>query len=414
MSQTVLHVLSQRPSFTGSGITLDALVRHAQAAGWDQHVVVGTPGDDAAPEVGGLSQDRIHPLRFATKSKTDSSDVPFAVPGMSDVMPYPSTRFSAMTSAQVKTYKDSWTDHLRRIVSGVRPDVIHGHHVWLLSSLLKDVAPDIPVVLHGHGTGLRQLQLCPKLGEHARAGCQHVERLVVLHTLHAQEYSRWLGLDLQRIRVVGAGYREDLFHRRGRSDEKGATILYAGKISRAKGLPWLLDAMKALTARIPSAVLHIVGSGAGKEADTLRERIVSMGSSAVLHGRVDQPQLANLMRQSALFVLPSLYEGLPLVLVEACACGCRVVSSELPGIVEGICPHLGDAVNLVPLPPLKGVDEPEASAAPDFARRLSAAMADALAKPPPQPCDLDDRLAAFTWQAVYQRINAIWHEVTAG
>ena len=43
---TVLHVLSQRPSLTGSGITLDALVRHS-LPGWQQHAVVGVPA--AAP-----------------------------------------------------------------------------------------------------------------------------------------------------------------------------------------------------------------------------------------------------------------------------------------------------------------------------------------------------------------------------
>ena len=75
------------------------MVRHARDAGWDQHVVVGTPADDAHPEVGGLAPDRIHPLRFAAEAEAGGRDVPFAVPGMSDVMPYPSTRFSAMSSA---------------------------------------------------------------------------------------------------------------------------------------------------------------------------------------------------------------------------------------------------------------------------------------------------------------------------
>ncbi len=40
----VLHILSQRPSLTGSGVTLDAVVRHADAAGWEQQVVVGASG----------------------------------------------------------------------------------------------------------------------------------------------------------------------------------------------------------------------------------------------------------------------------------------------------------------------------------------------------------------------------------
>ena len=43
MAQRVLHILAQRPSLTGSGVTLDALVRRAHVAGWEQDVVVGVP-----------------------------------------------------------------------------------------------------------------------------------------------------------------------------------------------------------------------------------------------------------------------------------------------------------------------------------------------------------------------------------
>ena len=58
----VLHLLSQRPSLTGSGITLDSFVRHASSAGWDQRVVIGVPADDPSPPVGGLDDAHIVPL----------------------------------------------------------------------------------------------------------------------------------------------------------------------------------------------------------------------------------------------------------------------------------------------------------------------------------------------------------------
>ena len=48
-----------------------------------------------------------------------------------------------------------------------------------------------------------------------------------------------------------------------------------------------------------------------------------------MHGQLDQPALADLMRRCAVCVLPSFYEGVPLVLVEAAACGCRLVSTDL-------------------------------------------------------------------------------------
>ena len=70
----VLHLLSQRPSRTGSGITLDAIVRHASDSGWDQRAVVGVPVDDTQVEVGGLARDRIETVTFG------GGDLAFAGP----------------------------------------------------------------------------------------------------------------------------------------------------------------------------------------------------------------------------------------------------------------------------------------------------------------------------------------------
>ena len=50
------------------------------------------------------------------------------------------------------------------------------------------------------------------------------------------------------------------------------------------------------------------------------------------------------MRRCAVCVLPSFYEGVPLVLVEAAACGCRIVATALPGVIEQIAPYLNDAI----------------------------------------------------------------------
>ena len=55
----VLHVLSQRPGLTGSGVSVDAMARCASAAGWSQRVIVGVPADDPHPAVGGLPAERM-------------------------------------------------------------------------------------------------------------------------------------------------------------------------------------------------------------------------------------------------------------------------------------------------------------------------------------------------------------------
>ena len=177
----------------GSGITLDAMVRHAADVGHEQRVVVAVPDHDPHPEVGGLAGDQIHSLVFGDRP------LDFAVPGMSDVMPYPSTRFSELTDGQLNIYRREWSDHLRPIVDDFKPDIIHSHHVWLMSGLLKDVAPDIPIVTQCHATGMRQMELCPHLIDEVRRGCSRIDAFAVLHRGHAEALRRCLGITDDRI-----------------------------------------------------------------------------------------------------------------------------------------------------------------------------------------------------------------------
>jgi len=396
----VLHVLSQRPSLTGSGITLDAVVRCAADAGWNQRVVVGVPEDDALPTVGGLDDGRIHPLRFG------GDDIPFQVPGMSDVMPYPSTVFSTMTDPQISTYLDRWRRHIAEVVAGFKPDIIHSHHIWLTSSLLKDLAPTTPVVAHCHATGLRQMRLVPELATGVRVGCARNDGFFVLHRQHAHDLAKELAIPADRIHVIGAGYREDLFSQTQIKDDRSPALLYIGKYSSAKGLPSLLDAFERLSSKHPALSLHIAGDGSGPEAGALRRRMVGMSPGVVLHGQLPQTALSALMRRSTICVLPSFYEGLPLVLVEALACGCRLVATNLPGVAKELSPRIGAALDLVELPSMAGIDTPVESQLPAFVARLEAGIERAISAPPlPEQTEI---LKTFTWPAVFDRIERVW------
>ena len=400
MARSVLHVLSQRPGLTGSGVALNALVQAAAGAGWRQAAVVGTPASDPQPAVGHLDPDEVHPLLFETEQ------LPFPLPGMSDVMPYESSRFASLANGQLEQYRAAWRDHLRVVIEKFQPDIIHSHHIWLLSSLVRDLTCDIPVVTHCHATGLRQLELCPHLDREVCSGCRQNDHFVVLHAGHAKELCNKLEISTDRVTVVGSGYRPDVFHTRGRSKETGPIVAYAGKLSRSKGLPWLLDAAERLSDRFPGFRLHIAGSGAGAEADSIRMRMQEM-SCVVYEGQLDQADLSDLLRQAAVFVLPSFYEGLPLVLVEAAACGCRLVSTALPGVIEQLAPKLEQTLSCIALPDLTGPDEPVAASLPAFVDRLESAIEHALAQPP--LADVERLVAELSWDGVFRRIEPIWN-----
>ncbi|MCB9892436.1 MAG: glycosyltransferase family 4 protein [Planctomycetes bacterium] len=401
----VLHLLSQRPGLTGSGVTLEALIREGTRAGHEQAVSFATPFDAPVEGVGGLRGAALHPLTFGDGER------PYPVPGMSDVMPYPSTRFAAMGAALVQRYRDDWYAHLRRVIGAFRPDVIHAHHLWLMTAALHAMERDVPVVMHGHGTDLRQLDLCPDLVDEVVTGCREHDALCVLHEEHARLYAARYGIDPERIAIVGSGYRDDVFHPRGRAVSPSSRVLYAGKLSDSKGVPALLAAIERLVSRFVCVTLEVAGGGSGEESDRILARIAALGPHVRYLGRLDQMALADRLRAADVFVLPSYYEGLPLVLVEALACGCRLVCSDLPGVRQSLAPRLGDALQLVSMPRMASVDRPVEDDVPAFVERLADALETSLARPPLELDSLEARLAPFGWSRVFQSVERVWTRV---
>ncbi len=411
MAGNVLHILSQRPSRTGSGVTLDAVARLAAGAGWRQQAVVGVPVSETRPRVGNLGAEDIFPVTFADGSGA-AADLPFPVPGMSDVMPYPSSVWSRLTRADIDLYRAVWSRHLKGVIEACRPDLIQANHVWLVSSLLPAIAPDIPLLITCHATGLRQMELCPGLKDEVVAGCRQARHFFALRQDHREHLAGLLDVPADRVTVSGIGFRDDIFHHVGARKRPADSLLYVGKYSNAKGLPWLLDALEDLRRQRPSAVLHVAGDGAGPEAETLRFRMEALGPGVVRHGQLDQEQLADLMRRCQVCVLPSFYEGVPLVLAEAAACGCRVVATDLPGVREQLAPRLQDWLHPVALPPLLTVDTPDPDHLPGFVQDLKQAMLSALeqAVPPVTGKGPGPDLTSLTWSSVFRRIEKVWKE----
>ena len=132
-------------------------------------------------------------------------------------------------------------------------------------------------------------------------------------------------------------------------------------MSRAK---WLLRALGSL-GHLPWR-LHLIGDGSGEERDEVLNLAAALGDRVHLWGPQPQEELARLMGQAHLVVLPSFFEGLPLVVLEALACGCRVVTTALPGVEAVLSGCDTEAILLVPRPRLLGQD----TAAPGRRGRL--------------------------------------------
>jgi glycosyltransferase involved in cell wall biosynthesis len=413
----VLHVLSQQPGKTGSGIYLQALVRQAAQDGLRQRVIVGIPDRSPLPAIPPLEGRQIGVVRFGTPT------LPYPVAGMSDVMPYESTRFSQFTPEMLEQYLSAFQTVLLKVVAEFNPHVIHTHHLWLVTALTRELFPDIPVVTTCHGTEFRQLELAPALATFVLPGCSGVDRAMALHRNHRDRIGTLYGIGWDRIVLAGAGYREDLFCPPGAAaclgeDPECLTIVYAGKISSAKGLPWLINALDQVELPAGRRVrLLVAGSGAGEESDAIRQHAAGRSDRITFLGPLPQEELAALLQASDIFVLPSFYEGLPLVILEAIACCCRVVVTDLPGMDDWLPQDL-DAkgiVERVPLPRLCGPDTPEPDDLPAFTIELAAALSRQLRRctreEPDWREDVLCRIESMNWQGIYRKVKAVYLDV---
>jgi glycosyltransferase involved in cell wall biosynthesis len=413
----VLHLLSQQPGKTGSGVYLQALVHQGAEDGLEQNIIVGIPSEFSELSLGTLDSSCIACVRFC------DADLPYPVAGMSDVMPYQSTKFSDFTNEMLDAYLYAFASILKMNVQEFRPHLIHTHHLWLATALTRLLFPDIPLVTTCHGTELRQLELVPSLRAFVIPACSCVDRVMALHENHMIRIQELYGIEMSRIRLIGAGFRNDIFclpeaKSCSRSQKDTLTVVYAGKLSFAKGVPWLIESAEHLEHPEGKNIrLRIVGSGAGDEARLIRDRALRLHDIVEFLGPKPQEDLAVILQDADVFVLPSLYEGLPLVVLEAIACSCRVVVTNLPGIRHWLPERLIEdgIVEVVPMPVLIGPDVPDPAGLPLFVHNLVSAINRQLSRSTVQEPDWENEvmpcIESMNWQGIYRKIKSVYEEV---
>jgi len=130
-------------------------------------------------------------------------------------------------------------------------------------------------------------------------------------------------------------------------------VLFLGRIEDAKGVPELLKAFAVLRMQVPDAELVCAGAGA-VEAAAGRAAALGIADAVRFPGWLGEAQKRAWLARTAVFVLPSRAEGLPMSLLEAMAAGVPVVASAVGGIpdvvkhgVNGLLVAPGDPVDLV-------------------------------------------------------------------
>lgn len=398
----ILSVTAQKVDSTGSGVYLTELVKGFAKAGHQQAVICGTTWQDNIQLPDGVD---IYPVFYNTE------ELPFPICGMSDEMPYESTRYCDLTDEMTDQLFAAFRRTIWEAVENFQPDVILCHHLYFLAALVRQMYPRIPVYGQCHGSDLRQFK--KNFWQHALiySEISRLDGVFALHEEQKQQICQLYGLPEDRVTVMGTGYNSDVFHIRedikANTNPEKIRLIFAGKISEKKGVLSLMRALQYL--QWPDRYEVYLAGGAGNAEEF--EKIRHMGLVAPCYveflGRLNHQQLAEELNASDIFVLPSFYEGLPLVLIEAMACGLRAICTDLPGIkpwLNKAIPHSG--VLFVKPPEMRNEDEPIPESLPDFEKRLASAIQTVMFSP-----EADQELVrSVSWDALCAHMCAIWNK----
>lgn len=230
-------------------------------------------------------------------------------------------------------------------------------------------------------------------------------------------------IDPENVRVVHNGIDLEGWQRnddpdtvrRWGIDPDRPSVVFVGRITRQKGLPYLLRA----AAQLPAEVQLVLCAGAPDTPELLAEvqQLVSdlrenRDGVVWIDDMLPRNELTAILTAATTFVCPSVYEPLGIVNLEAMACGTPVVGSGTGGIPE-VVTH-GEVGTIVPIEQLSdGTGEPidpqkfvadlatalnEMVADPDRARELGAAARKRV----------EDH---FSWDAIAQRTIAVYESV---
>ncbi|HCM37615.1 TPA: hypothetical protein DIS61_03135 [Patescibacteria group bacterium] len=115
-----------------------------------------------------------------------------------------------------------------------------------------------------------------------------------------------------------------------RQDVKLKQILFIGRLEKQKNLKQLITAVSQI--KFPGIELCFIGQGSlRQELETLAQEL---GVNLRILGTVEHTELPKCLNQASVFVLVSLIEGQPKVLLEAMSCGLPVIASQIPAHEE--------------------------------------------------------------------------------
>ncbi|MEX0727780.1 MAG: glycosyltransferase [Planctomycetaceae bacterium] len=147
------------------------------------------------------------------------------------------------------------------------------------------------------------------------------------------------GVPLSKLTVIPNGVEVERFQRALAADLTPfglppgiKPLICIGRLDEQKGHRFLFDAIARLIPTDPD--IHLLVAGQGSLETALKRQVVDLGLTSHVHFTGWSDRIPELLKASSMLVLPSLWEGMPNVVLEAMAAGVPVIASDVEGVRE--------------------------------------------------------------------------------
>jgi glycosyltransferase involved in cell wall biosynthesis len=171
---------------------------------------------------------------------------------------------------------------------------------------------------------------------------KHAEGIIASSHDTLKKATKYYGIEKKKTTVIYSGIDSERFSIEREPNLKQQSpwhntfnVIYVGRADERKGIKLLIDAASTLTSKHQNVRFFLVGPDTEKYSSHIIEK--NLQKFFILAGKVSQETLTKYYLISDIFVLPSLYEGFGLVVLEAFAAGKPVIAfniASLPELIE--------------------------------------------------------------------------------
>jgi len=182
-------------------------------------------------------------------------------------------------------------------------------------------------------------------------------------------------------------------------------VIFTGKITEAKGVIELIPALQKVSESLPLELIIIGSTSSESDYKKIRNLLSDVSYPYEFRGLLSQEDMVKEYHEGDIFILPSYYEGLPLVVPEALNSGLKAVVTSLPGIKDWLYEY-SDIVTFIPMPEMETIDTPTVEAREKFVGDIAAAVLEASGK---LGSGSREDLYSLSWDALGERVIKLYY-----